>query len=284
MFTIDAYIRAKQVGGRYVGEAGSANTLKTYATCLTQAERMLDKPIAEFTSSDADTLMEIMQEEDYANDSKALILSALRGAFTWAIGNGLYHDAHPFDGIRNPPKRRKLPTILSKEEVDRFFLVLYDNPKYSLFFKLMYFGGLRIGEVTKLLKADRVDGGILVRGKGDRQRIANLPASVCAELDSFIKSHNKTKYVFYNEATNKGPISAVYPYHVFHDTKRSAGLASELHPHNLRHSAATHFYAATNDIALTQKLLGHARVETTLLYAQITNEQLSSAHRAVFGD
>lgn len=283
MFTIETYIRAKQVGGRYVGEAGSVNTLKTYENCLKQAERMLDKSIDAFTTYDADTLMEIMQEEDYANDSKSLILSALRGAFTWAIGNGFYVGAHPFDGIRNPPKRRKLPTILSREEVDRFFFELRDNPKYALFFKLMYFGGLRIGEVTRLQKADRVNGGILVRGKGDRQRIANLPASLCTELDAYIGKNPKTKYVFAQQ-NGKGPISAVYPYAVFHQTKRAANLPIELHPHNLRHTAATHFYAATNDIALTQKMLGHARVETTLLYAQITNEQLSSAHRAVFGD
>lgn len=286
MFTIDSYLRAKEVGGRYVGEAGSKNTLRTYESALKQAERMLNKSLCEMNTEDADNLMEIMQEEDYASDSRSLILSALRGAFTWAIGNNLYVGTHPFDGIKNPSKRRKLPTILNKEQLNALFDALKDEPKYQLFFKLMYYGGLRIGEVISLKKDCIVKGGILVRGKGDRQRIAHLPVEILAELSSFIVMNPKTTYVFYAQSTRDTknmPIAATYPYEIFHKARIKAGLPDVLHPHNLRHSSATHFYAETGDIALTQKHLGHARVETTLLYAQITNEQLASAHAKVFG-
>lgn len=287
MFEVSEYIRAKEVGGRYVGERGSANTLRAYASALRQAEALLGKPLHKMTAKDADTLMEIMQDEDFANDYKSLILSALRGAFTWAIGHGRYHEAHPFDGIKNPPKRRMLPTILTKEQLDRFFAALEPHPKYQLFFKIMYYGGLRIGEVIKLEKTDVLDDGILVRGKGDRQRLVGLPPSLMETLRAHVAAtHPKAKYVF-TSATKKRkyvPMTATYIYVMFHQAREQAGLPSELHPHNLRHTSATHFYAATSDIALTQKHLGHANVSTTLLYAQISNDQLAAARKSVFGD
>lgn len=287
MFMISSYIRAKEVGGRYIGEPGSANTLRAYESALTQVEHMLGKPLYKLKTQDADTLMEIMQNEDFSNAYKGLILSALRGAFTWAIGVGKYSHAHPFDGIRNPPKRRELPIILTKDQVDQFFDHLKTNPKYQLFFKLMYYGGLRIGEVISLQKEDVGAGGVLVRGKGNKQRLADLPESVMVELRAHVLHYTKTRYVFYGQSKKtkrNQPLTKTYPYVIFHATKRAVGLPDKLHPHNLRHTSATHFYAATNDIALTQKHLGHARVETTLLYAQVSNDQLTTARKSVFGD
>jgi integrase len=280
MFTIDEYLAAKRVGARYTGRAGSDKTIYAYRTGLRLAERLVGKPLSKFTEADADTLMHKMNESSYEKAYKANILAALRGAFSWAIGVGRYEGSHPFAAIGTPQVRRKIPTILSQEQLTCFFAA-FRRRKYRLFFKLMYYGGLRIGEVRMLKRTDFDDEGIIINGKGDKQRYVYLPAKLYGELREYMNDHNESEYVFYGYKVGQ-PIGNAELYKEFGRAKEICGLPEALHPHNLRHTSATHMHAHTGDLAMTQKFLGHSNPQTTMIYIHTTDQQLKKAQKAVF--
>lgn len=284
MLTIDAYLRAKETGGRFVGKAASQGTLRSYRSALTQAELLLGKPLSAMTEDDGDRFMEILSEKGFTSQYSSLLLSALRGAFVWGIGKKLFLTAHPFDGIQSPSKARELPTIMTKKQLEKFFAALSGQPKYQLFFKIMYYGGLRIDEVTKLKRSDVKEEALLVNGKGSKQRMVYLPDSLRKELGKWMQHHYESDYVFYSQYQTIKPMTVSYARTVFQQAVKKASLPAELHPHNLRHASATHFYEATEDMALTQKMLGHANPATTMLYAQIANKQLHNGQKKAFGD
>lgn len=281
---IEQYLEAKRIGSRYTGNAGSPKTIKAYRAGLSAAQRLVGKDLLDFTEDDADRLMYLMG--DYANSYKANILSALRGFYTWALRTGRYQGSHPFDAISTPKAKRQLPTILTREQID-CLLASIPTKKYRLFFELMYFGGLRIGEVANLRREDIANDGTIIRGKGDKQRYVYLPASLRKKLNRWMEKHSDSPYVFYgvtHNATVDKPMTLVQAYEEFDEAKRLCGLNPQLRPHNLRHSAATHMHAATGDLALTQKFLGHARPETTVIYAQIADSRMHDVQKSVFGD
>lgn len=282
---IEAYLRAKKAGGRYAGKPASEQTIKAYRTALVAAERLVEKPLESFTTFDGDTLLQRFEEEGYAPAYRANILAAVRGFFDWLIAQREYTGVHPLLGIETPRIERTIPTILSKDQLHAFFSAIH-HPKYKLFFRLMYYGGMRIGEVTKLQKKDIISDGIIVRGKGNKQRFVYLPDFLQEELRAFVATHTATAYVFYAEsanACNDQPISLVHAREIFQRAKETCGF-EQLHPHNLRASSATHFHETTGDLALTQTFLGHARPETTMIYTQIANSRLRNASRTAFND
>lgn len=277
---IEQYLRAKKAGGRHIGRAGSPRTIEAYRTALQCAERLVDKPLNEWTDIDADELIARFEEEQVAPSYRANILAALRGFYDWAIASGRYEEASPLVGISTPKTERKIPTILSKKDVEVFFSCL--SGKYRTFYELMYYGGLRIGEVCQLRKEDIREDGIVVRGKGNKQRYVYLPSALRQKLIALQSS--KSDFIFSGDARNAKndqPITLVQARKVFNTAKEKCGF--DIHPHNLRHTSATHFHEIVGDLAVTQEFLGHARPETTIIYAKIANSTLKKASASVFG-
>lgn len=282
---IDQYLRAKKAGGRYVGKPASERTIKAYRNALQTAQRLVGKPIELFSVADGDELVYRFEEENLGPAYRANILAAVRGFFDWMMACDFYTGTHPMYGIATPKVSRELPTILSKDQVFSLFDHIH-HPKYKLFFKLMYFGGLRIGEVTELQRQDIQQEGIIVRGKGNKQRFVYLPLAIMNELAEYTSVYQGSSYIFYAESANActdQPLSLVHARETFQAAKERAGLPQGLHPHNLRHTSATHFHEHVGDLAATQKFLGHARPETTMLYAQLADKKMKDASRAVFG-
>jgi len=279
---IETYLRQKAIGGRYVGKKGSEKTIRAYRAALQTAERYVSRPLDEWTIGDVDELIITFEEFDVSPAYRANILAALRGFFDWAIAMGHYTKVHPLTGVSSPRAPRTIPTILTEEQVRSFFACLHG--KYKIFFELMYYGGLRIGEVTSLRREDVREDGIVVRGKGDKQRFVPLPSSLRNRLQTFMEEHNESSFVFYGESANAkkdAPITLIQARDVFNRTKDFCRL--NIRPHNLRHTSATHFHAKVGDLAMTQSFLGHARPETTMIYAQIADSRMKKAAASVFG-
>jgi site-specific recombinase XerD len=284
---IEDYLTAKRIGSRHAGVSGSPKTIRAYRAGLKTVERLLGKPLVEITEDDADMLMHTMDEQGFAASYKANILAALRGCFAWAIATGRYQGSHPFAAVSSPKISREIPMILTRNQID-CLLAEIPSEKYRLFFELMYFGGLRIGEVARLQRNDIANDGIIVRGKGGKQRYIYLPESLRIRLKTYTKDYNVgSPYVFYGEAQNATigkPITLVRAYQEFEQAKTACGLPQKLRPHNLRHTSATHMHAATGDLAMTQKFLGHASPATTVIYAQISDQRMHEAATRVFGE
>lgn len=283
---IEDYLTAKRIGSRHVGVSGSLKTIRAYRAGLQAVERLLEKPLIEVTEDDADMLMHLMDEQEFAASYKANILAALRGCFSWAIASGRYQGSHPFAAVASPKVSRELPLVLSREQID-CLLAAIPTEKYRLFFELMYFGGLRIGEVARLQRDDVANDGIIVRGKGGKQRYVYLPQAIRTKLKTHMNQYTASPYVFYGEAQNATlvkPITLVRAYEEFEQAKTACGLPKKLRAHNLRHTSATHMHEATGDLAMTQKFLGHSSPATTVIYAQVSDQRMHAAQKSAFGD
>lgn len=279
------YLLAKARGGAHAGQPASTRTVSAYHEALSRAERLLGKELANVTEDDADFLMEAMEE--LAPATRNHTIAALRGFYRWAIGSGRYKGSNPFDSITSAKVNRKLPRILTREQIEEL-LEAISSEKYRLFFSLMYFGGLRIAEVAKLESRNVSNGGMLINGKGGKMRFVPLPKSVFEEVVEWIENQGRRKYVFGSDVgkaySNDAMQSLVYAYEQFRKAVNIVGLPSDTRPHNLRHSSATHFHKAVGDLAKTQKFLGHSSPLTTTIYAQIADQEIAEASRNAFGD
>jgi len=176
--------------------------------------------------------------------------------------------------ISRPAKEKKLPKVLSKEEVAAILKAL-DNLKHRCILQLLYSGGLRISEVINLKLTDvqsqrRL---LLLRGgKGYKDRTTLLSPRLLAELRQYYKVYKPKVWLF--EGPEGGPYSVGSIRKVFRAALVKAGIKCEATPHTLRHSFATHLLEQGTDLRYIQALLGHNSSKTTEIYTHITQHGL----------
>jgi integrase/recombinase XerD len=160
------------------------------------------------------------------------------------------------------PDKRKLPTVLTQDEVKRFLDAL--EPKYKLFFQLMYETGSRLNEVLSLKYSD-IDGNIVtIRGKGGRWRTVPISSALSKELAL-------PRDTVSNVDTSIFPFVNIYK--AVSRAKKKAGIDKRIYPHLLRHSLGTHVIEHGGDIRTLQEILGHKELTTTQIYTHISNVQ-----------
>ncbi|RJQ16961.1 integrase [Candidatus Woesearchaeota archaeon] len=172
--------------------------------------------------------------------------------------------------VKTPKIARKLPSILSKEEVKQ---LIESTPtlKSKLMIKLLYSSGLRVSELLQLKKKDvEMDNKLawVRRGKGGKDRMAILSDAVITDLRPYLSKI--TDYVFPGKT---GTLSPRNVQKIIQKSARKAGIQKKVSPHTLRHSFATHLLEKGTDIRMIQELLGHSNLQTTQLYTQISNDQ-----------
>ena len=179
------------------------------------------------------------------------------------------------------PVPHKLPIILDREEVSQL-LAAASHPKYQAALAVGYAAGLRVTEIVSL-KIEDIDSKRMVlrveQGKGKKDRYALLSPALLKYLRSwwcFANRHNlilNGGWLF--PSTN--PINHLSSRHltrVLHAAANDAGITKQISPHSLRHCFATHLLEAGVDIRTIQVLLGHKKLETTALYAQVATDVL----------
>ncbi|MDR2963112.1 MAG: site-specific integrase [Bacteroidales bacterium] len=180
-----------------------------------------------------------------------------------------------FDEIPRPKKRLSLPKVLGKSEITRLFAAL-ENPKHALMLRLCYGMGLRVSEITNLKISDIDSSRMQVRienSKGKKDRYVNLPESILGDLRTYYTVYKPKEYLFEGQYGGKYSIRSVQA--VFKTAMRKAKINKAVGIHGLRHSYATHLLEAGTDMTFIQKLLGHADLKTTEIYARVSNRQLS---------
>jgi integrase/recombinase XerD len=174
--------------------------------------------------------------------------------------------------VREP---RKIPIILSLEEVAEV-LEAAPGPKYQAALAAAYGAGLRIAEVANLKVADVDSQRMLLRieqGKGRKDRFAKLPERLLELLRDWYRIARPPVWLF----PGRDPLLPVTTRQLgraFHAAAAMAGIRKRVKPHTLRHSFATHLLEQNTDIRVVQVLLGHAKLETTALYAQVATNTI----------
>ncbi len=178
------------------------------------------------------------------------------------------------ENIERPKKSKKLPQVLSIDEVKRI-LIHTSNLKHKTLLSLLYACGLRIGEALKLKIKDIDEGRGFMHiqsAKGAKDRYVPIPKQMILVLRQYIKAYNPRFYVF--EGQNGGMYTAVSARQVLKRSIAKAEIQKPITLHTLRHSHATHLLENGTDLRFIQELLGHNSPKTTMIYTHVSTTSL----------
>ena len=177
-----------------------------------------------------------------------------------------------FGNVKMPKKDKKLPEVLTKEEVRRL-IDAADNRKSRLIVSLLYSSGLRVSELVNLKVADlSLDENIgwVRKGKGSKDRLFSISSSLSKEVKEYLNEKGDNVYLFSKDS----PLTTRNIQKIVKGTRIRSKINKKVTPHTLRHSFATHLLEQGTDIRVIQSLLGHASLNTTQLYTHISTEQI----------
>jgi site-specific recombinase XerD len=177
--------------------------------------------------------------------------------------------------VKRPRKDKKLPTVLSKEEVAKI-LSSVDNVKHKAILTLVYSAGLRVGEVVKL-KTEDIDSKrmlIHIKGaKGRKDRYTLLSEKALEIVKQYWRKYRPEKWLF-GGARDDRYLSIRSVQKIFEQACERAGIRKEVTVHGLRHSFATHLLEGGTDLRYIQELLGHKDSKTTEIYTHVSTKSL----------
>lgn len=245
----------------------SRHTQKSYYSKVQQFLTKHPSPLSEISNQEIKHyLLELLQTQ-HSEASVSQTVSALKIFFTKICGRS---DA--VDGIPRPKKEKKLPDILSREEVIRLLQTL-TNPKHKTILYLVYSSGLRVGEVVRLKvnDIDRERELIHVRqAKGKKDRYTLLSHTALKVLEEYARQERLQTWLFPSTGRNKHMTERSVQ-KIFEKAREAAKLRKKVSVHSLRHSFATHLLEAGTDLRYIQELLGHQSSKTTEIYTHVTS-------------
>lgn len=177
--------------------------------------------------------------------------------------------------IPYPKAEKKLPIVLSQEEIQRMFTVC-ENTKHKVILSLLYSCGLRVSELINLKWAniDRSRMVInIINAKGGKDRQVMLDATLIPLLEKYYRDYKPQVYILNGQTEPQYSERSVGE--VVKQLAAKAGIHKRVYTHLIRHCNATHLLEAGTDINLIQKLLGHANVKTTMIYTHISHNLIS---------
>jgi integrase/recombinase XerD len=273
-------------------ERGAAKlTLAAYAADLRDAARFLGKEDeAALTWASSDDLRRYLASLAAARRTPrtaARRLSALRQFFGFLLQSGVRVD-DPTADLDGPRLGRPLPKILSAEEAAALAAAAAAKPgpegrRLQCLVELLYGSGLRVSELVglPLAAAKRAGSMLVVRGKGDKERLVPLGEPARAALEAylemrgaFLKPGAASRWLFPSRGA-EGHLTRRRCGQLLKELAVAAGIAPErLSPHVLRHAFASHLVDRGADLRAVQEMLGHADIATTQIYTHVQGERL----------
>jgi integrase/recombinase XerC len=268
----------------------SALTVENYARDLGRLfELSAGTPLADLKIHQIRRFIAQLHGKGLGGRSLARMLSAWRGFFTYLMRDHGLAD-NPCIGLRAPKSPKALPQALSPDEAARMVDLPGDTTEAirdKAMFELFYSSGLRLAELVSLdcnaMQDDLRSGEVRVTGKGSKTRIVPLGTFAIAALqawltvrDQFAKPDESALFV-----GQRG--QRISPRVVQLRMKQwgvKQGITSNVHPHLLRHSFATHVLQSSGDLRAVQEMLGHASISTTQVYTHLDFQYLSKIYDA----
>jgi integrase/recombinase XerD len=179
------------------------------------------------------------------------------------------------DKIPYPKSDKKLPQVLSVEEVQKMFSVC-DNLKHKVILALLYSCGLRVSELINL-KWSNIDRSRMIinilNGKGGKDRQVMLTESLIPLLENYYREYKTKEFILSGQFSNQYSSRSVLQ--VIKQLGVKAGINKRIWTHQMRHNSFTHMVERGTDINLISKLAGHQNIKTTLLYTHISHNIVS---------
>jgi site-specific recombinase XerD len=264
----------------------SQHTLIAYESDLRLVEAYIKKPLIEAKERELFKYMNTLEELKATTVRRRLI--AIKRFFDYAERHG-YIKEDPAGNLAAPGLPRRLPKYLSEQQVKNLLgsvqTVDAESIRNMTMLKMLYYTGMRIGEVQQLNEEHILwdNKQLLVRGKGDKERLIPINQTLAYALEEWVSIRATLPYLrspalFVSMGKNhKGRrISYGATRHIVKDMLKQAGLG-DYSPHKLRHTFATQLLDRGAPLEQISKLLGHSRLDTTLIYAQTEPGKLRSA-------
>lgn len=277
----------------------SENTLSAYRRDLEDLHAHLKRRgilLSRAKPADLGDYIRSLAAEGLAGSSQARKLSSLRQFYKFLYAEGL-RDDDPTGILESPKKARTLPKVMRVEDVDRLLAhaareaLISDDRQFArvrmlALVELLYATGMRVSELVSLPARvlDQEGRFLLVRGKGNKERLVPLSRTALAALQTYGNlKRSKEQEIGIRDA---GPFlfpspgkEGHLPRQVFARDLKSlaarAGVpASVLSPHVIRHAFASHLLANGADLRVVQELLGHSDISTTQIYTHVQEERL----------
>ncbi len=252
----------------------SDHTKRAYLTAVKGLTKHYQESPEKITEEQIeDYLLYLKNEKGNAPSSCIGVLTGLRFFYKNILGKEISVD------FSLPKKPRKLPTVLTKEQIWKIICVP-KNLKHRLILMTTYSAGLRAGEVRKLLPVHIDSKRMLIKvvdGKGRKDRYTMLSVKLLAELRHYYRKHRPQTYLFpssYKKNKNN-PLSYEAVRCIYEKARKKVGVKNGEGLHTLRHSFATHLLEAGYDIRKIQVLMGHTKLSTTMIYLHVSRETLS---------
>jgi len=280
-------------------ELGAAtNTQLAYGRDLKDFDTFLARKSLDFTSAsrdDVESYLIYCDAQGLAKSTRARRLSAIKQLYRFAFEEGMRQD-NPAIQISGPGQEKRLPKILTEEEVDRLLDAARasgrsarDRLRNTCLMELLYATGMRVTELVGLpISATRGDPRLLlIMGKGGKERMVPLspPARVALaawledrdlqDEENRLKRKPASRFLFPSRGKS-GYLTRHRFYLLIKEFAVAAGVdPAKVTPHALRHAFATHLLANGADLRAIQTMLGHADIATTEIYTHVLEERLS---------
>ncbi|HXC42659.1 MAG TPA: site-specific tyrosine recombinase/integron integrase [Candidatus Dormibacteraeota bacterium] len=246
----------------------SPTTIRIYLHCIAEFAQHFGKPPDRLGAEHIRQYqLFLIKEKKVSRPTFVQVVCALRFFYTHTLNRKISIERIPF-----PRRERKLPLILSREEV-KALLAAPGNLRTRTLLAILYGCGLRVSEVAQLKVSDIDSARNLLRvrqGKGGKDRQTLLPAKLLELLRCYWRNQRPSGWLF-PAADSARPITPKTIYMVCRTATRRAGISKPVHPHSLRHAFATHLLEAGVNLRTIQILLGHANLETTARYLHVAD-------------
>lgn len=264
----------------------ASNTLQAYTDDVKKLFNYLssrnpnDHPVT-LKEETLELFIKDLVEIGLAKNSVARIISSIKNFYKYLLIEGLTTN-NPISNIEGPKITRKLPEVLSIEEINRLMECLDHSTLHGLrnraIIETLYACGLRVSELTHLQIHHFFPaiGFIRVFGKGDKERLVPIGKTAIKHINNYLK-YGRTKlprikkgaegYIFLNR---RGDIlSRNMVFAIIKELAEKAGIKKNISPHTFRHSFATHLIEGGADLKAVQDMLGHESVTTTEIYTHL---------------
>jgi integrase/recombinase XerC len=262
------------------------NTISAYIKDVTLFTQFFSKDLLEINYYDILEYLSYLYDQDIAKSSQARKISSLKSFYHMLVEKG-YLSSSAFDKISIPKKNQKLVDALEYETIHKFLNSFTDSDldiRNKAIFELLYATGLRVSELANLRIDDiNFDNNFIkVVGKGNKQRLVIFSEHTKDTIKSYLKDsrqillkNNKTDALFINKDGQKLSVRGIQ--FVLKDKWSKLIYNQKIHPHQFRHSFASHLLENGMDLKTLQDLLGHESLSTTQIYTKVADKVLNKA-------
>jgi len=249
----------------------SKNTNKSYLYNVSKFILWSKKNMQLIKKEDVEKYILELVNKNYEENTLRQILASLNFMFSYVLNKDIVN----IKKFPRPKKKKLLPKVLTKKQIKELVENIF-NDKHKLMIEFLYSSGIRVSELVNFKRnmLDLENNIIFVKqAKGKRDRISIISKRVKIKLIKYLCDYEfKTKYLFETNRMKKYSVKSVQEIL----KKSSNALGMHVTPHMLRHSFATHLLEGGTDVRIIQKLLGHSKLETTMIYTKVAKNILKN--------